>query len=326
MPSTRPNATPRNGPLRRRDRTAGCGGSSAASPVVLVLALVAGTLAWRSRQEARAASVSADAQRLAATALTIEQPDLALLAAVEGTRLEQSPETYGALLTLLARQPRVVHRLRTPDQAARIATSPDGAAVFLGSQREPGQCRERADGSGPSGQRTCPRLDSSPPSQSPRTAVGSWSPRWGTGRGGSSGSTRPPGGSTGRCARQSWRPRRPVRRPTSSGAAFAPTAASSPSPAPTCSRSTRRPAGCCRRSRGHSSSTPCSSRSGRTARSAVTACAGATTVSSSTRRTRNGDRPAGRSGAGRLARRLPGARRPRDGDRDGPARRRRSRA
>ncbi len=99
---------------------------------VLVLALVAGTLAWRSRQEARAASVSADAQRLAATALSIEQPDLALLAAVEGTRLEQSPETYGALLTLLARQPRVVHRLRTPQQAVRIATGPDGAAVLLG--------------------------------------------------------------------------------------------------------------------------------------------------------------------------------------------------
>ena len=99
---------------------------------LLVLALVAGTLAWRSRQEATAASVSADAQRLAATALTIEEPDVALLAAVEGTRLEQSPETYGALLTLLARQPRVVHRLRTPDQAGRIASSPDGAAVFLG--------------------------------------------------------------------------------------------------------------------------------------------------------------------------------------------------
>ena len=69
---------------------------------VLVLALVAGVLAWRSREEAQAASVSADAQRLAATALNIEQPDVALLAAVEGTKLEQSPETYGALLTLLA--------------------------------------------------------------------------------------------------------------------------------------------------------------------------------------------------------------------------------
>ena len=102
---------------------------------VLVLALVAGVLAWRSREEAQTASVSADAQRLAATALNIEQPDVALLAAVEGTKLEQSPETYGALLTLLARQPRVVHRLRLPDQASRIATGQDGAAVFLGLSR-----------------------------------------------------------------------------------------------------------------------------------------------------------------------------------------------
>ena len=47
------------------------------------------------------------------------------------TKLEQSPETYGALLTLLARQPRVVHRLRTPDPVSRIATGRDGAAVFL---------------------------------------------------------------------------------------------------------------------------------------------------------------------------------------------------
>jgi DNA-binding SARP family transcriptional activator/WD40 repeat protein len=99
---------------------------------VLVLALVAGVLAWRSRVEAEAASVTADAQRLAATALTLEQPDVALLAAVEGTRLEQSPETYGALLTLLARQPRVVHRVRVPDAVDRIATSRDGSAVFLG--------------------------------------------------------------------------------------------------------------------------------------------------------------------------------------------------
>jgi DNA-binding SARP family transcriptional activator/WD40 repeat protein len=106
---------------------------------VLVLALVAGVLAWRSRQEAHAATmtaeaqrVAADAQRLAATALNIDQPDEALLAAVEGTRLEQSPETYGALLTLLARQPRVAHRLRTANGADRIATAPDGDIVFLG--------------------------------------------------------------------------------------------------------------------------------------------------------------------------------------------------
>jgi WD40 repeat protein len=100
--------------------------------VVLVAALVAGLMAWRSQQEAQAASLSAEAKRLAASALNIEYPDVALLAAVEATRLEQSPETYGALLTLLARQPEVVHRMRVEDRFMRIAVTPDGRTVFLG--------------------------------------------------------------------------------------------------------------------------------------------------------------------------------------------------
>ena len=100
--------------------------------IVLVAAVVAGLLAWRSQQDARAASVSAEAKRLAASALNVEYPDVALLAAVEATKLEQSPETYGALLTLLARQPRVAHRVRIPDRFLRIAASPDGATIFLG--------------------------------------------------------------------------------------------------------------------------------------------------------------------------------------------------
>ncbi|WP_345203414.1 BTAD domain-containing putative transcriptional regulator [Fodinibacter luteus] len=99
---------------------------------VLVVALVAGLLAWRSQQEAQAATVSAEAKRLAASALNIEYPDTALLAAVESTRLEQSPETYGALLTLLARQPQVVHRVRTPNRFLYIDTSPDGSTVYVG--------------------------------------------------------------------------------------------------------------------------------------------------------------------------------------------------
>ena len=82
--------------------------------------------------------MSADAQRLAATALNMDYPDTALLTAVEATKLEQSPETYGGLLTLLARQPSVVHRVRTPNRATRIATAPDGATVFLGSRPAPG--------------------------------------------------------------------------------------------------------------------------------------------------------------------------------------------
>ncbi|WP_377641811.1 BTAD domain-containing putative transcriptional regulator [Oryzobacter terrae] len=104
--------------------------------VVLVTAVVAGVLAWRSQQAAESASRSAEAKRLAASALNVEYPDVALLAAVEATRLEQSPETYGALLTLLARQPRVVHRMRVADRFLRIDVSPDGRTVFLG-ENEP---------------------------------------------------------------------------------------------------------------------------------------------------------------------------------------------
>ena len=99
--------------------------------VVLVVALVAGLLAWRAQQDAQAASLSAEAKGLAASALNIEYPDVALLAAVESTKLEQSPETYGALLTLLARQPTVAHRVRTENRFLRIAASPDGSTVFV---------------------------------------------------------------------------------------------------------------------------------------------------------------------------------------------------
>ena len=98
---------------------------------MLVAALGAGTAAWRSQQTAQAASLSAEAKRLAASALNIEYPDVALLSAVEATRLEQSPETYGALLTLLARQPQVVHRMRVDDHFQRIGVSPDGRTIYL---------------------------------------------------------------------------------------------------------------------------------------------------------------------------------------------------
>ncbi|WP_438853730.1 nSTAND1 domain-containing NTPase [Agromyces sp. M3QZ16-3] len=99
--------------------------------LVLIVALVAGVAAWRAQQSAQAASLSAEAKGLAATALNIEYPDLALLAAVESTRIEQSPETYGALLTLLARQPAVAHRVRTENRFLRIAASPDGGFVVV---------------------------------------------------------------------------------------------------------------------------------------------------------------------------------------------------
>ena len=106
--------------------------------VLLVVALVAGLLAWRSSAEATAsserataASISADAKRLAATALTEEYPDVAMLAALESVRIERSPETYGALLTLLSRAPEVVFRNRIEGRFLRQAVSPDGRLVLL---------------------------------------------------------------------------------------------------------------------------------------------------------------------------------------------------
>ena len=106
--------------------------------VLLALALIAGAVAIGARnradesaRSARDAAVAADAKRLAASALSIEYPDLALLAAVEATSLEQGPETYGALLTLLSRQPDVITRYRIADRFLRNATTPDGSIVVL---------------------------------------------------------------------------------------------------------------------------------------------------------------------------------------------------
>ena len=71
--------------------------------------------------------MSADARRLAANALNEDRPALALLQAVEATQREQSPETYGALLTLLTRSPDIVTRFRIDDRFLRIRASADGA-------------------------------------------------------------------------------------------------------------------------------------------------------------------------------------------------------
>ena len=113
-----------------------------AAIALVLVAVVAGGLALRSRDReaaaataAQRAAVKADARRLAASALTVEQPDLALLTAVEATRLEQSPETYGAVLTLLARQPDVLTRVQGTDTFISLAATPDGATVFLGEFR-----------------------------------------------------------------------------------------------------------------------------------------------------------------------------------------------
>ena len=124
--------------------------------VLLAVALVAGLLAMRARGEAEesatraeASAMSADARRLAANALNEDRPALALLQAVEATQREQSPETYGALLTLLTRSPDIVTRFRVADRLPRIAASADGVAGLPRGEHRPARTRStRSPGSG----------------------------------------------------------------------------------------------------------------------------------------------------------------------------------
>ncbi|MFC6422876.1 BTAD domain-containing putative transcriptional regulator [Ornithinimicrobium tianjinense] len=99
--------------------------------LLLVLALVAGALAWGAQRQAAAAGQTARARSLAAAALNVEQSDLALLSAVQATRLDPDTDTYGALLTLLSRQPAVVHRVRAHERFLRMGVSADGRTVFV---------------------------------------------------------------------------------------------------------------------------------------------------------------------------------------------------
>ena len=67
----------------------------------LVVALVAGGMAAESRNAARDRGTTATAQRLAATALTSDFLVDRMLTAVEAVRTEESPQTIGALLSVL---------------------------------------------------------------------------------------------------------------------------------------------------------------------------------------------------------------------------------
>lgn len=106
--------------------------------VLLVLALIAGAVAVVSRRDTAdalerqaAATVAAEARRLAAASLNEENLDLALLQAVEAVRTEAGPQTHGALLSLLTRAPDLVHLRRGETPYLRAAASPDGGVVAV---------------------------------------------------------------------------------------------------------------------------------------------------------------------------------------------------
>jgi WD40 repeat protein len=88
----------------------------------------------RETERADAAAVSADARRVGAQALVADEIDRALLLAVEGVRLDDSPDTRANLLAVLQRHPELIGVHRIDEKAPRmIDISPDGTLIAVGT-------------------------------------------------------------------------------------------------------------------------------------------------------------------------------------------------
>jgi WD40 repeat protein len=92
--------------------------------ITLAVALLAGALAVRSGSEAAAQRETATAQRLAATAISEDYLAQRMLTAVAGVRTEESPQTVGALLSVLAANPAIIDRIDTPNRLLGAAAAP----------------------------------------------------------------------------------------------------------------------------------------------------------------------------------------------------------
>jgi DNA-binding SARP family transcriptional activator/WD40 repeat protein len=101
--------------------------------VLALVAVVAGVVAVRQADRAGTAARSADARRVGAQALAGEDIDTALLLAVEGVRLDDSPDTRANLLETLGRSPDLVEVIRGEGDGAfsRVSISPDGETVAV---------------------------------------------------------------------------------------------------------------------------------------------------------------------------------------------------
>jgi WD40 repeat protein len=99
---------------------------------LLVLVLTAGVAAVRQADRAHAATRAADARRVGAEALSTDHIDTALLLAVEGLRLHDSPDTRASLLAALTRSPELIGSTRgAGSRFAALDVSPDGQSVAV---------------------------------------------------------------------------------------------------------------------------------------------------------------------------------------------------
>jgi WD40 repeat protein len=109
------------------------GGLAATLVVALVgalLAVTARSAATRSAHRARSEAVTADARRLAAESLSA--PDLATsaLLAAAAFRLQDSPDSRGAMLSALERGQSALFRVATPRRLAGLLASVDGTRLY----------------------------------------------------------------------------------------------------------------------------------------------------------------------------------------------------
>ncbi len=85
-------------------------------------------------ERADSAAVSADARRVGAQALVANEIDRALLLAVEGARLDDSPDTRANLLAVLQKHPELIGVHRTGGRGVTtIDISPDGTLAAVGT-------------------------------------------------------------------------------------------------------------------------------------------------------------------------------------------------
>ncbi len=99
---------------------------------LLVIAMVAGLLAVRQANRADRAAIAADARRVGAQALVVDNIDQSLLLGVEGVRLDDSPDTRANLVAALSRSPELIGVIRgdTPSFIS-VTASPDGDVVVV---------------------------------------------------------------------------------------------------------------------------------------------------------------------------------------------------
>ena len=102
---------------------------------LLVLAVIAGIVAWRQRNQARDRQTAADAQRLGAQALASDDLDLSLLLARQGVALDDTAQTRGNLLAALLKSPAAIGVIRGVGRSTDLAISPDGQTLAMTDER-----------------------------------------------------------------------------------------------------------------------------------------------------------------------------------------------